>query len=80
MAIKILKQGVIFSNLSSILQKLTFAFVVIFINLEHLSWPTLALLLKLWKGKYWLKVRRELFVRNNTAMHKIIHAYLEQFD
>ena len=42
--------------------------VVIFINLEHLSWPTLELLFKLWKGKYWLEVRRELFVKKNTVM------------
>ena len=42
--------------------------VVIFINLEHFSWPTLELLFKLWKGKYWLEVRRELFVKKNTVM------------
>ena len=36
---------------------------VIFINLEHLSHPTLVLLFILWKGKCWLKVRRELFVK-----------------
>ena len=34
-----------------------------FINLEHLSRPTLVLLFILWKGKCWLKVRRELFVK-----------------
>ena len=36
---------------------------VFFINLEHLSHPTLVLLFILWKGKCWLKVRRELFVK-----------------
>ena len=56
------------SNLPSVLQQLTFVFVVIFINLEHLSCPTLVLLFKLWKGKYWLEVRCELFVKNNTAV------------
>ena len=35
---------------------------VFFINLEHLSHPTLVLLFKLWKGKCWLKVRRKLTV------------------
>ena len=34
-----------------------------FINLEHLSHPTLVLLFTLWKGKCWLKVRRENFVK-----------------
>ena len=36
---------------------------VFFINLEHLSHPTLVLLFILWKGKCWLKMRRELFVK-----------------
>ena len=36
---------------------------VFFINLEHLSHPTLVLLFILWKGKCWLKVCRELFVK-----------------
>ena len=36
---------------------------VFFINLEHLSHPSLVLLFILWKGKCWLKVRRELFVK-----------------
>ena len=62
------------SNLSSVLQQLTFVLVVIFINLEHLSWPTLVFLFKLWKGgKYWLEVRRELFVKNNTVMLTYTH-------
>ena len=39
---------------------------VFFINLEHFSHPTVVLLFILWKGKCWLKVRREIFV-------KIIH-------
>ena len=34
-----------------------------FINLEHLSHPTLVLLFILWKGKCWLKVCREIFVK-----------------
>ena len=34
-----------------------------FINLEHLWHPTLLLLFILGKGKYWLKKRRELFVK-----------------
>ena len=72
-AIKILKQGVKFSNLSSVLQQLTFVLVVIFINLEHLSCPTLVLLFKLWKDKCRLEVRRERFVRNNTAMLMYTH-------
>ena len=36
---------------------------VFFINLEHLSHPTLVLLFILWKGKCWLKVCLELFVK-----------------
>ena len=36
---------------------------VFFINPEHLSHPTSMLLFILWKGKCWLKVRRELFVK-----------------
>ena len=36
---------------------------VFFINLEHLSHPTLVLLFILWKGKCWLKVCREIFVK-----------------
>ena len=36
---------------------------VFFINLEHLSYPTKVLLFMLWKGKCWLRVRRELFVK-----------------
>ena len=41
---------------------------VFFINLEHLSHPILVLLFILWKGKHWLKVRREFFVKTNTVM------------
>ena len=40
---------------------------VVFINLEHLSHPTLLLLFIPWKGKCWLKVRRD-FCQNNTVM------------
>ena len=36
---------------------------VFFINFEHLSHPTLVLLVILWKSECWLKVRRELFVK-----------------
>ena len=36
---------------------------VFFINLQDLSHPTLVLLFILWKGKCWLKVRREIFVK-----------------
>ena len=43
---------------------------VFFINLEHLSHPTLVLLFKLWKGKCWLKVRRKL-----TVMLTYTHNY-----
>ena len=79
MVIKILKQDVKFvqtypkvcSNLTyvqSVLQQLVFVLVVVFINLEHLSCPTLVLLFKLWKDKCWLEVRCERFVKNNTAM------------
>ena len=61
------------SNLLRVLQQLTFVLVVIFINLEHLSCPTLVLLFKLWKDKCRLEVRRERFVRNNTAMLMYTH-------
>ena len=36
---------------------------VFFINLEHLSHPTLVLLFLLWKGKCWLEVGCELFIK-----------------
>ena len=36
---------------------------VFFINLGHLSHLTSVLLFILWKGKFWLKVRREFFVQ-----------------
>ena len=36
---------------------------VFFINLAHLSHPTLVLLFILWKGKSWLKMYCELFVK-----------------
>ena len=36
---------------------------VFFINLEHLSHPTLVLLFILWKGKRWMKVRCEFFLK-----------------
>ena len=48
------------SNLSNVLQQLTLVLLVNFINLEHLSRPTLVFLFKLWKDKCWLEVRREL--------------------
>ena len=64
------------SNLSNVLQQLTFVLVVNFINLEHLSCPTLVLLFKLWKGKCWLEVCSELFVKNNTAMLICTHSYI----
>ena len=41
---------------------------VFFINLGHLSHPTLVLLFKFWKGKGWLKLHREHFVKKNTVM------------
>ena len=44
-----------------------------FINLEHLSCPTLVLPFKLRKGKCWLEVRCELFVKNNTEMLTYTH-------
>ena len=40
--------------------RLTSAF---FINFKHLSHPTLVLISILWKGKCWLKVHRETFVK-----------------
>ena len=64
------------SNLSSVLQQLTFVLVVNFINLEHLSCPTLVLQFKLWKGKCWLEVCSERFVKNNTAMLICTHSYI----
>ena len=36
---------------------------VLFINLDHLFHPSLALLFMLWKDKCWLKMRRKLFVK-----------------
>ena len=52
------------SNLTRCDTKIDFRLTsVFFINLEHLWHPTLVLLFILWKGKYWLKVRRELFVK-----------------
>ena len=36
---------------------------IFFINLEHLSHPTLVLLFVLWKGKCWLKVCHEIFFK-----------------
>ena len=54
----------VFKNLAK--RTTTFDFCltsVFFINLEHLSHPTLVLLFILWKGKCWLKVRRELFIK-----------------
>ena len=51
------------SNLSSVLQQFTCVMLVTFINLEHLSRPTLVLLFKLWKGKCWLEGLCELFVK-----------------
>ena len=36
---------------------------VFFINLDHLSHPTLVLIFILWKGKCWLKLRRKIFVK-----------------
>ena len=60
-AIKALKQGVkICSNLTKCTTTIEFRLTsVFFINLEHLSHSTLLLLLILWKGKCWLKVRRD---------------------
>ena len=58
---------------TSILQQLTFVLVDIFINLEHLSCPTLVLLFKLWKDKCRLEVRREFFVKINLAMLTYTH-------
>ena len=44
---------------------------VFFINLEHLSYPTVVLLFILWIGKCWLKVRRQ----NNTVMLTYSHSH-----
>ena len=52
------------SNLTKCTTTINFRLAsVFFINLEHLAHPTLALLFILWKGKCWLKVRREIFVK-----------------
>ena len=48
---------------------------VFFINLEHLSQPTLVLLFTLWKGKCWLKVRRELLVKIIKGWQTYTHNY-----
>ena len=37
--------------------------VSFFVNLEHLSHPTLMLLFIIWKGKYQLQVCREIFIK-----------------
>ena len=48
------------SNLTKCTTSIEFRLTsVFFINLEHLSHSTLLLLLILWKGKCWLKVRRD---------------------
>ena len=62
-AIKLLARCKVCSNLTSVLQQLAFVLLVPFFNLEHLSHSTLVLLFTLWKGKCWLKVRRERFVK-----------------
>ena len=51
------------SNLSSVLQQLTFVLLTTFINLEHLSRPTIRVTIQIWKGKCWLEVRRELLLK-----------------
>ena len=52
------------SNLTKCTRTIDFRLTsVFFINLQDLSHPTLVLLFILWKGKCWLKVRRELFVK-----------------
>ena len=52
------------SNLTKCTTTIDFCLTsVFFINLEHLSHPTLVLLFILWKGKCCLKVRRELFIK-----------------
>ena len=67
-AIKALKAQSLFKPIKCT-TKIDFSLASVFcINLEHLSHPTLVLLFTLWKGKYRLKVRRELFCQNNTVM------------
>ena len=52
------------SNLTKYTTTIDFRLTSVFsINLENLSHPTLVLLFILWKGKCWLKVRREVFVK-----------------
>ena len=52
------------SNLTKCATTIDFCLTSVFlINLEHLSQPTLVLLFILWKGKCWLKVPRESFVK-----------------
>ena len=52
------------SNLTKCTTAIDFCLTsVFFINLEHLSRPTLVLRFILWKAKCWLKVRSELFVK-----------------
>ena len=62
------KKGRVVANTERDVATWKIALVVIFINLEHISCPTLVLLFKLRKGKYWLEGRRQHFVKNNTAM------------
>ena len=51
------------SNLTKCTTTIDFRLTSVFVNLEHLSHPTLVLLFIIWKCKCWLKLRRELFVK-----------------
>ena len=54
----------VYSNLTKCTKKIDFCLTsIFFINLEHLSHPNLVLLFLLWKSKWWLKARQEIFVK-----------------
>ena len=57
---KVVENGKVCWNLTKCTTTIDFGLTsVFFINLEYLSHTTLVLLFILWKGKFWLKVRRE---------------------
>ena len=70
----------VFSNLTKCTTTIDFRPTsAFFINLEHLSHPTLVLLFILWKGKCWLKAHREIFGQNNTVMLTYTHNHVPCF-
>ena len=70
------------SNLTNVLQQLTVVLLLSFL-LTLNNFHDLVLLFKLWKGKYWLKVRRGLFVKIDANRHTpvwlILRSYCDVF-